>query len=266
MRKIENRKRSHSLLLILAGVAVIAAALWYYLPGYLDNLQSSETYEDLRDKYVEAPEGDDREEKEDWWLTDVLVNFRELKAINDDVVAWIRFDNTEELGIDYPVLYSGDNEEYLRKDLYGNERTAGSIFLEGLNRPDFSDYYMIIYGHNMNDGSMFGSLDKLKEDDFWEENQYFTLYTEETVYRYQVFACQNALDGGDVYQIGYEPGEQYQEFLDSLAEDSLIDTGIAPDSSHTVLTLSTCTGDGYSRRFTVQAVCVDRQDTSVAEE
>ena len=135
----------------------------------------------------------------------------------------------EETQIDYPVLYSGDNTEYLRKDLYGNEHTAGSIFLEGLNQPDFSDYYSIIYGHNMRDGSMFGSLDKYKEQSFWSDNQYFTLYTENMVYRYQVFACQNAVNGGDVYKIG----------------------------------LSTCTGDGYSRRFAVHAVCVDAQSTNL---
>ena len=113
---------------------------------------------------------------------------------------------------------------------------------------------------------MFGSLDKYKERSFWSANQYFTLYTENMVYRYQIFACQNAVNGGDVYKIGYEPGEEYQEFLDGLSEDSLIDTGIHPDSSHKVMTLSTCTGDGYSRRFAVHAVCVDAQSTDTAGE
>ena len=102
--------------------------------------------------------------------------------------AGIRSDDPESTGIDYPVLYSGDNEKYLRRDLYGEEHIAGSIFLEGLNRPDFTDYYTIIYGHNMNDGSMFGGLKKYKEKEFWEENQYFTLYTEDMAYRYQIFA------------------------------------------------------------------------------
>lgn len=263
---MKKRKSKRWLLFILAGIAAIAAAIYIYLPDFLDNLRSAQTYDDLRDSYVEAPEGDGGEEKEDWWLTDVFVNFEELRGENEDIIAWIRSDNPEETQIDYPVLYSGENTEYLRKDLYGNEHTAGSIFLEGLNQPDFSDYYSIIYGHNMRDGSMFGSLDKYKEQSFWSENQYFTLYTENMVYRYQVFACQNAVNGGDVYKIGYEPGEEYQEFLDGLSEDSLIDTGIHPDSSHKVMTLSTCTGDGYSRRFAVHAVCVDAQGTDTAGE
>ena len=72
------------------------------------------------------------------------------------------FDNQDELGINYPILYSGDNQKYLRTDLHGNSHIAGCIFLEGLNKSDFSDYYNIIYGHNMNDGSMFGSLKNIR--------------------------------------------------------------------------------------------------------
>lgn len=116
----------------------------------------------------ESEPDDGKQKKKDWWATDVKVEFDKLKAENPDVIGWIRFDNQDELGINYPILYSGDNEKYLRTDLYGNSHIAGCIFLEGLNKSDFSDYYNIIYGHNMNDGSMFGSLKKYKDDGFWK--------------------------------------------------------------------------------------------------
>ena len=114
-------------------------------------------------KYAKIGRGYTTEEK-DWWATDVKVEFDKLKAENPDAIGWIRFDNQDELGINYPILYSGDNQKYLRTDLHGNSHIAGCIFLEGLNKSDFSDYYNIIYGHNMNDGSMFGSLKKYKDD------------------------------------------------------------------------------------------------------
>ena len=114
-----------------------------------------------------------QQKKKDWWATDVKVEFDKMKAENPDVIGWIRFDNQDELGINYPILYSGDNQKYLRTDLHGNSHIAECIFLEGLNKSDFSDYYNIIYGHNMNDGSMFGSLKKYKEEGFWKKNQYF---------------------------------------------------------------------------------------------
>lgn len=244
---------------MLCGLVLAGTALWKILPAYLDNLSSAAVYEELRDRYTDMPEGTGEEENKDWWLTDAAIRFDALRQENEDIVAWLRFDNTEELGIDYPVLYSGDNTEYLRHDLYGSEHTAGSIFLEGMNQPDFSDYYTILYGHNMRDGSMFGSLDKYKVQTFWEKNPYFTLYTETMAYRYQIFACQNAVNGGAVYKIGYKPGEEYQALIDSMEEHSLIETGIHPDSSQKIMTLSTCTGNGYSTRFAVHAVCIDAQ-------
>ena len=80
-------------------------------------------------------------------------------------------------------------------------------------------------------------------------------------YRYRIFACQEAANGGDVYKIGYEPGEEYQALINGMVNASLINTGILPDSSQKMMTLSTCTGNGYSRRFAVHAVCVDAQKT-----
>ena len=183
-----------------------------------------------------------QQKKKDWWATDVKVEFDKLKAENPDVIGWIRFDNQDELGINYPILYSGDNQKYLRTDLHGNSHIAGGIFLEDLKKSDFSDYYNIIYGHNMNDGSMFGSLKKYKDDGFWKENQYFTVYSETTAYRYRIFSYEDAVNGGDVYKVGYQPGEEYQKFIDQMIKDSDVDTGVKPQTSNKILTLSTCTG------------------------
>lgn len=139
----------------------------HILPPYIDRWKSARDYDKLAEEYVndESELDDGKQKKKDWWATDVKVEFDKLKAENPDVIGWIRFDNQDELGINYPILYSGDNEKYLRTDLYGNSHIAGCIFLEGLNKSDFSDYYNIIYGHNMNDGSMFGSLKNIRMTD-----------------------------------------------------------------------------------------------------
>ena len=264
----QNKKGSSRWWMLWFGVAfvLIGVGLYRILPPYLDRAESAKAYEKLAESYVsdasEATE-EEREKKKDWWLTEVTVEFEKLKEENPDIVAWIRFDDTKELGIDYPVLYSGDNETYLRKDLYGKTHIAGSIFLEGLNQADFSDYYNILYGHNMRDGSMFGSLKKYKDKGFWEKHQYFTLYTETTAYRYRIFSYENATNGGEVYKVGYQPGKEYQDFIDHMVKNSAIDTGVTPQSSNKILTLSTCTGQGYEKRFAVHAVCVDAQSVDV---
>lgn len=264
-------KERHSIkriFLLIFGISAMIIALWNILPPYIDYWISGRTYDQLENDMVNLPEGatfseeDLKEQKEDWWLTDVTIEFDKLKEKNPEIVAWIRFDNPEQIDISYPVLYSGDNKKYLRKDLYGSEHIAGSIFLEGLNKKDFSDYYNIIYGHNMNDGSMFGSLKKYKEDGFWQENQYFTLYTEDMAYRYLIFSFQNAANGGEVYKIGYQPGDEYQTFIDNMVNESMLYTGIHPENTDKILTLSTCTSSGYANRFAVHAVCVDEQTTN----
>lgn len=264
---------------VLAALLGIAVSLWNILPPYLERAKADRDYQKLADAYVkvskEEPgesdgedsfgdgESDEQEKKKDWWSQDVKINFEELKQQNPDIIAWIRFDNPDEMDINYPVLYSGDNETYLRKDIYGETHTAGCIFLEGLNQPDFSDRYNILYGHNMRDGSMFGSLKKYKEQEFYENNPYFTLYTKDMACRYQIFSVHAAKNGGEVYKIGYQADEEYQEFINDLVSASVIDTGLHPEKEDKILTLSTCTGDGYTNRFTVHAVCVDEQTTAL---
>ena len=259
-----KKKSSYRWLIwIILAVVLIGVALMHILPPYIDRWKSARDYDKLAEEYVndESEPDDGKQKKKDWWATDVKVEFDKLKAENPDVIGWIRFDNQDELGINYPILYSGDNQKYLRTDLHGNSHIAGCIFLEGLNKSDFSDYYNIICGHNMNDGSMFGSLKKYKDDGFWKENQYFTVYSETTAYRYRIFSYEDAVNGGDVYKVGYQPGEEYQKFIDQMIKDSDVDTGVKPQTSNKILTLSTCTGNGYSKRLAIHAVCIDAQTT-----
>ncbi len=116
---MKRRKATRWWMFVITGILIIAAAIYIYVPDFFDNLKSARTYDDLRDNYMEVPSEEGGEEKEDWWLTDVFVNFEELRGENEDIIAWIRFDNTEETQVDYPVLYSGDNTEYLRKPADG---------------------------------------------------------------------------------------------------------------------------------------------------
>lgn len=262
-KETKNKKISLSTVLVIAAVIGILLSLWHLLPDWHSRVKAQAQYGELKDEMVKVADGEDgKEKKKDWWSKDVNVDFEKLKAENPDVVGWIRFDNPEQIDISYPILYSGDNEKYVRSDIHGEYLISGCIFLEGLNHPDFSDLYSILYGHNMRDGSMFGSLKKYREEGFCEANPYFTVYTEDTAYRYRIFSWFDAKNGGEVYRIGYEENEEYGDFIAALLECAERDTGVHPDKSDRILTLSTCTETGtYSSRFTVQAVCVDSQTT-----
>lgn len=97
------------------------------------------------------------------------VDFDGLKAQNPDVAAWIQIPALE---VSYPVVKGTDNEYYLHHMFDGQEHKNGSIFIDYHNQADFTDHNTIIYGHNMKNGSMFGTLSR---------------YQEESLYRVRIF-------------------------------------------------------------------------------
>ena len=140
-------------------------------------------------------------------------------------------------------------------------RRNPAAFLWREQRPDFNDCHTILYGHNMKNGSMFGSLKQYKNDGFYEKNAYFTVFTEDAAYRYQIFTYSDVPEDSDVYTTGYLPDETFDGFLTELLKSSYKDTGVAVGKDDKVLTLSTCSGDGL--RFVVHAVRVDEHERGV---
>ncbi len=267
-RKTARRRRRGNiitLVILLAAVVVLIIALWRLIPIFMDYRQSDEVYQDLQGEVVdlgsdeyELPAESVDEPWNDYDWASVTIDFDALWAINSDVVGWIRFDNTEAVNVDYPIMYSSDNDTYLRTDLYGDYHTSGSIFLEAANSPDMSDLYNIIYGHNMRNGTMFGTLRKYRDNEgFYAENPYFTIYTPRGAYRYQIFGYADVSDDSDIYMVGFGPDEAYQQLIYRMISGSLYNTGVVPTVNDRIVTLSTCTAAGDDYRFVVYGVCVD---------
>ena len=100
-------------------------------------------------------------------------------------------------------------------------------------------------------------IEKYKEEGFYEEHSYFTIYTEEIAYRYQIFAYRDVPETDSVYTIGFIPDDMYQNFLNEMVRKSYIDTGVSVSKEDKIITLSTCSTTG--KRFIVQAVRVDEK-------
>lgn len=117
---------------------------------------------------------------------DNSLSFGQLRDINPDVCGWLTLDGT---AIDYPVVQGESNFTYLNTDVYGSFALAGSIFLDVDCDADFSGRYSLLYGHHMENGRMFGDLDKYKDGTFFRQNTTGTLTLPGGSYRLEVLAC-----------------------------------------------------------------------------
>ena len=155
-------------------------------------------------------------------------------------------------------MYSGDDETYLRKSFDGTNSIAGSIFMEGINNPEFTDVNTIIYGHNMRNLSMFGLLKKYTRDDkYYDSNKYFQIITPNYAYRYLIFAYETVDEDSDIYQISFNNDSDFESYIDTIRTMSEKETDVDVRSGDKIVTLSTCSTLSSDKRFVVHAVRVD---------
>lgn len=186
----------------------------------------------------------------------ILPQYAGLYAKNNDLAGWLFIENT---AIDYPVMQCGDDEYYLHHDFYGNDSKYGCLYVRG--KADLADgTNVIIYGHNMKDGSMFGDLDLYQSADFCRERStisFDTLYEQRTYEVIAVFRSQVHDVDEDVFKYYqfYEAHtqEEFDDFYQNIKELSLYDTGVTAQFGDTFLTLSTCAYHVTDGRFVVVA-------------
>lgn len=189
-----------------------------------------------------------------------LPEYIEVSALNEDMVGWMRIDDTK---INYPVMQTPDNPDYyLHTDFYGKYTIHGCLYAEedcDINLPSDN---ITIYGHHMGDGSMFAGLMKYKNKSYWEEHRYITFDTLTEHHTYEIFAVftTTATKGkGFTYHhfINAERPEDFETFVSDCRELSLYDTGIVPTYGDKLITLSTCEYSQKNGRLVVVAVRID---------
>ncbi len=186
-----------------------------------------------------------------------------LRKKNSDIIAYL---NIPDLGISYPVVFK-DNEYYLRRDLNKQYSLAGTLFVEELNKKDFSDMNTIIYGHNMSNAivkssQMFEPLIKLGEKDYVssKDKHYIELYTDQGVKIYRVFSAHYAVASSDYRTLNIADDKKVG-YLNSLKDKSrvkFLDYEFNTESK--ILTLSTCDNVTDEGRFAVHAVLMEEYD------
>lgn len=189
-------------------------------------------------------------------------DYQPLVHENSDLAAWLIIEGTE---VNYPVMYTPDTPEYyLRKAFDGSYALSGSLFIGADCFPDRTN--IIIYGHNMNDGSMFGNLDSYADEDYAKEHQeiIYDLIQPDGSYERLTFEVMAAfysriysVDEENVFRYYYSTDlsnpDAFQYYIEEVMSSSLCDLGVTAEYGDRLLTLSTCSYHTEDGRFVVVA-------------
>lgn len=209
--------------------------------------------EDSEDVLVDETETEIETETE----KELLPEMKELYSANEDLFGWICIEGTE---IDYPIVQSADNKYYLSRNFYKEEDAAGTLFVDYRNT-DVLDTNLIIYGHNMRNGKMFGTLDEYEDYEFFQQHSEISFETLYEKYAYKIIAvCKGKVayedeEGFRYYNfINASADEDLQAFWDNIVEHSLFDVSYEFSEDDNYLTLSTCNNFTENGRLYIVAV------------
>ena len=229
---------------ILLAVSMCTYSAYALYDSYYTNKQAFTSWDLQQYKPVPVEEGDDGE------------SFAELLELNDAVVGWLTMDGTN---IDYPVVQGTDDLEYAAKDIYGNPSITGSIYLAYQNNRTFSDQYNIIYGHHMDNGAMFGDLDKYVDAGFFESNTEGFLMTPSANYALHVFAClQTDAYNTQIYSVLRNNRYDQSTLLNYIRENALHFR--EPGGAGKIIALSTCAAFQTDGRLVIFATATEAEE------
>ncbi|MFI3169440.1 MAG: class B sortase [Faecalibacterium sp.] len=247
--------------LIAACATVFAIAAGYLVHYFVTLNQNSEIYEALQQSAIstQAPVAQETavpETQVDGQAELLEIDFEALHQTNPDIYAWIDIPDNE---VSYPIAqHESDNAYYLNYTIEGVYGLPGSIYTETWDALDFSDFNTVIYGHNMANDTMFGSLNNYRAQSYFDAHHEIVIYTETETRVYQVFAAVVYDDRYIPYVYDDADSADRQAFLDSIYNNGnssdIIDTAVTVTTDSQIITLSTCIGDMPDNRYLVVAV------------
>lgn len=235
-----------SWVIIAAAAVVLVFALVNIIGIKSEDMANEQTYEHLKivaqGTAEETAPADPRDRK---------IDFAALAEVNEDIIAWLYIPNTK---IDYPVVQGEDNDYYLTRGASKEENRAGAVFLDYRSSADLSDPNMLIYGHRMNDGSMFADLHQYEDENFFRENRNIYLYLPDgTVNVYDIFGAGVVGDSDEAYTISFADDEAFQDYLTKMKNRSAASFDMELSPQDRIITLSTCVRGEDTSRYIVQA-------------
>ncbi len=261
----KQEKRRKWMILIFLLVAIICFGYFgiYYYQNYRSGNDMQHLAE-IKDKnktpglaYESSNETNTESKDEEEEAYEVLEDYKTLLNMNKDLIGWLKI---ADINIDYPVMQTNDNTYYLNHNFDKKTDKNGCLFLDYQCDVINRNTNLIIYGHNMLSGNMFGNLDKYSSEEYYKEHPKFefdTIYEKGAYEIVYVFRSKIYNEDDVVFKYYQFLDVQSElEFNSNMAEMkkiSLYDTGITPEYGDELLTLSTCDYQEDNGRFVVVA-------------
>ena len=249
--------------IIRKGIFVISLCVFIFslcklaiiFKGYRDN---SKTYDELQQyapsENTDENSGDDNSKPK---FTFSKENYNELLNINSEFKGWLNVPNTD---ISYPIVQAEDNDYYLTHNFKKANNAGGAIFISCDNEKPFEERNTTIHGHNMKDGSMFASLSKFAESDFFNKNRTIYVALENEVLEYEVFSVYEEAANINPYTNFFNSDDEFIQYLNSLKSKSMYGVEIDDfNKDDKIITLSTCAYDINDGRLLVHGRLVNRE-------
>lgn len=180
--------------------------------------------------------------------------FDELLSINNETIGWLTVNNTK---VNYPVVQHTDNDYYLKRDFNKNSNSYGWIYMDYRNNIYNMSNNTIIWGHNLKNGMMFGTLRYVTNESWYKnkDNQIITFNTKIKNMKWQIFSIYKLPVTNDYLYANFGDLNEFQTFLDMIRSRSIYDFGINVSKDDHILTLSTC-GPTSATRLVIHAVLI----------
>jgi len=248
-KKQTNVKKFTSYVITIACLAVFVYAAHGLIDVLLDYYQNRKVINDVQDIYYQEADSHSNSYSEE---KGIRSGFDELIKFNKHVVGWITIEDTQ---IDYPILQTDNNTDFMYHNFYGEESRAGSIFMDYRNDITMKDNNIIVYGHRMKDGSMFQHLTKFLDEDFFETHRTFTIDTLYDSYEAEIFAVYPTMVNFNYIQTDFSNEKEFENLIEEIQNKSKFKTDVDISSEDQMITLSTCdyTLDPEDGRLVVHA-------------
>lgn len=264
LKELQKAEKLRRRIMILASI-VAAASLGYFFVYYYFSARTNMDYDQLVSlKGSDALSSGVQQEKNTFSLNksairlpDILPEYETLYNKNKKLIGWLKIDDTN---IDYPVMQTSDNTYYLDHNYNQEYDKNGSIFLDYNCSVYPRSTNMIVYGHHMKSGNMFGNLQKYAKESYGKKHSVITFDTIYEKAQYQVmyvFRSQVYNEDDIVFKyyqfIEANSETEFNSYMQEMSALSLYDTGVTAEFGDSLLTLSTCDSSQTDGRFVVVA-------------